>query len=151
MDKKDFAGIMDMAIAAEVESYEFYRDVAAKVADAGLKKIFQDCAAEEKGHKTALENIKGKDIENFSFNVGVDYKISETVALPKLSLDMKPADAIALAMKKEEEAMKMYSRLADVTDEPPIKKVYVELAKMEEGHKEKMEAIYTSTAFGEVW
>ncbi|MCX5780134.1 MAG: ferritin family protein [Firmicutes bacterium] len=151
MDKKEFAAIMDAAIAAEVESYEFYRDVAAKVTDAGLKKIFQDCADEEKGHKIALETIKLKDVETFSFKVGADYNIAATIELPRLSLDMKPADAVALAMKKEEEAMKMYSCLAECTDDTAVKKVYTELAKMEEGHKEKMEGIYTATAFPEVW
>ena len=42
-----------------------------------------------------------------------DYKVAETVDMPRLSLDMKPAEAIALAMKKEEEAMRMYLSLAN--------------------------------------
>lgn len=151
MDKKDFEGIMDMAIAAEIEAYEFYQAVAASVSDRSLKTIFQEFADEEKGHRTSLEGIKEKEIQNFSFSAGTDYKISEAVELPKLSMAMKPADAVALAMKKEEEAMKVYRSLAAATNDPEKQRVFASLAKMEEGHKTRMEGLYTQTAFPEVW
>lgn len=151
MDIKEFGSIMDMAIANEIEAFEFYSDVAAKVTDASMKKVFQELAAEEQGHKVSLENIKTKEIQNFSFTAGTDYKIAETVAMPKLSMDMKPADAIALAMKKEEEAMKMYTGIADAATDAEKKKIFMSLAKMEAGHKAKMEDLYNQTAFPEVW
>jgi rubrerythrin len=151
MDKREFESIMDMAIAGEVEAYQFYLDVANRVADASLKKIFGDFAQEEKGHEAMLGNIKEKEIQNFSFASGPDYKVSEAVDLPKLSLEMKPVDAITLAMKKEEAAMKMYNELAAATSDPEKQKIFTSLAKMEEGHKAKMENLYTQTAFPEVW
>jgi rubrerythrin len=46
------------------------------------------------------------------FSESRDYKVAETVDEPELSMDMKPADAFALAMKKEEEAMKQYTEMA---------------------------------------
>jgi rubrerythrin len=151
VEKKEFEAIMDMAIASEVEAYEFYRDVASKVANAGMKKVFNDLATEEAGHKASLENIKNKEIQNFSFTKGTDYKIAETVALPELSMDMKPADAIALAMKKEEAAMKMYTGLALAAAEPEKIKLFINLANMEAGHKAKMEGLFTQIAFPEIW
>ncbi|NMC28107.1 MAG: ferritin family protein [Syntrophomonadaceae bacterium] len=151
MDIKDFESIMDMAIAAEVEAFEFYNNVATTVADKGMKKIFQDLAKEEAGHKASLQNIKEKELQNFSFTAASDYKVAESMALPKLSMDMKPADAIALAMKKEEEAMKMYTGLALAATEPEKVKLFINLANMESGHKAKMEGFYTQMAFPEVW
>jgi len=151
MEKGEFESIMDMAIAGEVEAYQFYLDVANRVADASLKNLFGDFATEEKGHEEMLKNIKEKEVQSFSFMGAHDYKVSETVDLPKLSLEMKPADAIALAMKKEEEAMKMYNGLAAATSDPEKQKIFASLAKMEEGHKAKMEGLYTQTAFPEVW
>lgn len=151
MDNKEFEVIIDSAIAAEIEAYEFYRDVAATLSDRSLKMIFQEFADEEKMHRVALENIKEKEILNFSFASGADYKISEVVELPKLSVTMKPAEAIALAMKKEEEAMKIYMSLAAATNDPEKEKIFASLGKMEEGHKTKMEGLYTQTAFPEVW
>lgn len=151
MDIKEFDSIMDMAIAAEVEAFEFYSNVAAVVADAGMKKVFQELAAEESGHKVSLEAIKTKEKQKFSFTASTDYKIAETVAMPGLSMDMKPADAIALAMKKEEAAMKMYTGLAQAATDPERQKLFMNLANMESGHKAKMEDLYNQTAFPEVW
>jgi len=151
MNKKEFDGIINMAIAAEIDAYEFYKEVATTVSEPSLKILFQEFADEEKGHKTSLESIKEKEIRNFSFSAGADYKISEAVELPKLSMTMKPADAVALAMKKEEEAMKVYSSLATATNDPEKQRVFASLAQMEEGHKIRMEGLYNQTAFPEVW
>lgn len=162
MNKKEFEEIMDMVIAAEVESYEFYRDVASKSADEHVKKIFLQFAQDEQDHVAITKNIKAMDLETFSFCEGAgykiaqmcivgDYKISETVQMPKLSADLNPVEAIALALKKEEAAMNAYSSLAEVADDPEKKHVFAELAKMEEAHKVKIEDLYTNAAFGEVW
>lgn len=151
MDEKEFGRIMDMAIAAEIEAYEFYTEVAAAATEANMKKIFTDLADEESGHKVSLEKIKNKELQNFSFPAVTDYGISDMVEMPKLSMTMKPADAIALAMKKEEEAVKMYTGLANAAVDAEHKNVFMSLARMEAGHKAKMEDLYNQTAFPEVW
>ena len=98
-----------------------------------------------------LESLKSKQIQKFTFRGVADYKIAETVDTPKLSMNMKPADAIALAMKKEEESRKMYECFAKAATEEEELHLFMNLAKMEQGHKAKMEELYTQTAFGEVW
>jgi rubrerythrin len=151
MDKKEFERIMEQAIEAEVESYEFYRDVANKATNPAVKQLFIEFAREEHGHKEQLEEIKAKGMQDFDFAGAADYKVSETVDLPPLSAEMKPTDAIALAMKKEEAAVKIYSHLASSVSDPAIQKIYTELAQMETEHKARMEDLYTNMAFGEVW
>lgn len=151
MDKNEFNAIMEMAIAAEMEAHEFYKNVAATVSDASLKMIFKEFAEEEQGHRNILEGIKENEKQNFSFSIGPDYKVSEVVQLPQLTMTMKPSDAIALAMKKEEEAMKIYKSFAAASNDPEKQQIFTSLAVMEEGHKTKMEALYTQTAFPEVW
>jgi len=64
---------------------------------------------------------------------------------------MKPYDAIGLAMKEEEEAMQMYQALADSSTSEDQKKMFLALANMERGHKVKLEELYTSMAYPEVW
>jgi rubrerythrin len=64
---------------------------------------------------------------------------------------MKFVDAIVLAMKKEEEAMIMYRRFADASSNPEQKEMFLQLARMEQGHKARLETIYTDTAFVEAW
>ncbi len=64
---------------------------------------------------------------------------------------MKPADAIALAMKNEEEAMKQYSVLADACSDHDLKNVFLDLAAMEREHKFKMEKAFVDIGYPEVW
>lgn len=151
MNVRQFNGIMNRAIEAEAEASEFYRDVAGRINDPAVKQLFADFANEEYEHKKQLEEIKSKEIYDFNFNGAQDFKVSESVDLPRLSTKMKPLDAIALAMKKEAEAIKTYSQLAAFTRDPGKQKIYSELAEMEQEHKARMEALYTNTAFPEVW
>lgn len=151
MDNREFNVIMKQAIEAEAEAHEFYLDVAGKISDPAVKKLFADFASEEYEHQKQLEEIKSKEIHGFDFNRVHDFKVSETVDLPRLSTKMKPVEAIALAMKKEEEAIKTYIRLANHASDPESQRIYYELAQMEQGHKARMENLYTNTAFPEVW
>jgi len=151
MDNREFNGIMTQAIASETEAYEFCRDVAGKVPAPAVKQLFTEFASEEYEHKRKLDEIKAEDVQDFHFSETQDFKVSETVGLPRLSANMKPVDAIALAMKKEEEAVKTYSQLAAFSSDPEKQKIYSELADMEQEHKARMEYLYTNTAFPEVW
>lgn len=60
-------------------------------------------------------------------------------------------DAVALAMKKKEEAMKLYERLANSTNNQEAKELFLDLADLEQLQKTKLEELYTSTAYPEVW
>jgi rubrerythrin len=64
---------------------------------------------------------------------------------------MKPADAIALAVKNVQEAMDMYTKMADCSTDAEQKKMFQSLANMEQGHKVKLEDTFTNMAFPEVW
>jgi len=143
--------ILNMAIQDEVEAFEFYDSVAQKVSDRSLKQIFSELAGEERKHRQLLQSFINNPAVPLRFKEEIDYKVSESVALPQLNIEMKPADAIALAMKKEEEAMKAYYELARVSSNPAQSQVFLELATMEQGHKTKLEKLYTSMAFPEVW
>jgi len=85
------------------------------------------------------------------FDETVDYKVSETVDKPTLSLDMRPADALALAMKNEEDAMRMYAAFAIASSDQNQKKMFHDLSTMEKGHKTTIEKYYVNVAFPEVW
>lgn len=151
MNLNQYKEIIEFAIAGEIEAQEFYKVAANKINDPYLKEMFEQFAKDEKGHEKILKGILSKDTINEYFNESTDYKVAETVDTPKLSTDMKPADAIALAMKKEEEAMKQYTDLAEACIDPGQKKVFLDLAAMERGHKLKMEKAFVNIGYTEVW
>ncbi len=150
MKVEKYKEIISFAVGNEIEAYEFYKGVSEKTADSNLKAIFKDLAFEEKKHKDSLEALLSQ-AKPLHFDETKDYKVSETLDKPKLTLGMKPADAIALAMKNEEEAMHMYSSLAIASSDSEQKEMFQSLARMEQGHKAKLEDMYTSIAFPEVW
>jgi rubrerythrin len=151
MDEKAFVDAVEMAIENEIEAYEFYQGVATQVSDEDMKELFLHFAEEESKHKSLLENVLIKGSFDLIPKETRDYKVSEAIDLPKLSTDMKPEDAIVLAMKKEEVAMKHYSDLAEVSADKDLKKLFEDLAGMEREHKFKLENVFVERGYPEVW
>lgn len=151
MTREELKEIIAFAVENEVDAYEFYRDAAERLEDQGLKQTFKDLAEDELEHKKFLEEFLENNTDEINIDVEADYKVSETVEKPPLSMDMSFADAIQLAMKNEEEAMDMYQQLADAVTDEKEKNIFIGLRDMEKMHKTKLEDIYVNAAFVEVW
>ncbi len=151
MKSMGFKEILSVAVGNELESHEFYKSAAKKSAHADLKAIFAELAQEELTHKAQLEGYLNGVGSTLQFKAGADYKVSESVQLPTLSPTMSFAEGVALAMKKEQDAMEMYRQFAEASANPQQKETFMQLANMEQGHKAKLEALYTNAAFAEAW
>jgi rubrerythrin len=151
MDLQEYKKIVALAIGEEIAASLFYQEASDKVEDPYLKKMFAEFADDERGHKRILEKILNSESIKQYFRDSVDFKVAETVVKPELSMQMKPADAIALAMKNEEDAMNQYLQMAEACDDPDKKKVFEDLATMERGHKNKMEKAFVDIGYPEVW
>jgi rubrerythrin len=151
MNVEEYRKILSTAINKEIESYSFYRGIADKVKDANLKKLFAELAGEETKHRETLSGFLAKPTTSLKFDASRDYKIAETLKVPDLSPKLSPLDGIVIAIRKELEAMQMYTQLANRSTDPDQKKVFMELAAMERGHKARLEDIYTNMAFPEAW
>ena len=144
--------LIDFAIEQEHEAYNFYKSAAEKVANPGVKKTFQDLAEEEHGHANLLEMYKkNKTISEIFKRQTVDYKITETQDMPALSILMKPAEAIAIAMKRELQAADLYRVLAANAANETEKEALLDLANMEMGHKHRLENIFVEIGYPEVF
>ncbi|MDD1675382.1 MAG: ferritin family protein [Methanomicrobiales archaeon] len=138
-------------MSREVESYSFYRGAADKVKDAGLKKTFTELAGEETKHREFLQGLLAKPVKDLHFDTHQDYKVVDAVPTPPLTTNLKPLDGMVIAIKKELEAMQMYTQLSKLSTDAGQKKLFAELATMEKGHKTRLEDIYTNMAFPEAW
>ncbi len=146
-----FTEIIQYAIDREIEAETFYLEIAAKTKHEALRGMFVGFAAEEKRHQEMLKGTLDSNETSLQFKPVTDYKISDTVEKAELTEGMTMADVFSIAMKKEEEAMKMYQQLANDSTSDESKKLFNSLAAMEQGHKVKMEKIYTDVAYNEVW
>jgi len=151
MNQDEFKKIISNAITQEVEAFTFYSSVSEKAKDESLKKLFKSLADDEEKHKRTLEGYLTRSADRMHFSASVDYKVADALPTPPLTPDLKPVDGLVIAIKKELEAMQMYTQLANASAEDEQKKVFLELASMERGHKSRLEDVYTNMAFPEAW
>ena len=151
MKADDAKKIISLAIDREVEAFTFYHTISEKVKDKALKSLFAELAGEEKQHREFLQGILTKKVMTMQFEAKADYKVADTLKTPDLTPDLKPIDGLVIAIKKELEAMQMYTQLAKLSTDSEQKMLFDQLATMERGHKARLEDIYTNMAFPEVW
>ncbi|OPY90766.1 MAG: putative trifunctional 2-polyprenylphenol hydroxylase/glutamate synthase subunit beta/ferritin domain-containing protein [Syntrophus sp. PtaU1.Bin208] len=151
MTQDEYKKIISQAIEKEIEAHGFYLSVSDKVADTSLKSLFKELAEDEQLHRRTLEGFLARGPEEFHFSESKDYKIVDAVPTPALTVDLKPVEGLVIAIKKELEAMQMYTQLANSSTDEAQKSIFSELASMERRHKSKLEDLYTNMAFPEVW
>jgi rubrerythrin len=151
MGQNAYLAILDSAIDSEIEAARFYADVAEQTTNSFLKELFSTFSKEEQKHRRLLEGFRSDPKAVIHFDKVPDFGVSQTVPEPILSIEMQPADAIALAMKKEESAMQQYTQLANACKDANQMKIFLELAAMEREHKAKMEAAFVDIGYPEVW
>ncbi len=142
--------ILDFAIGQEQESVDFYTELSGRMDRPWMSKIFQDFAKEEMGHKKKLMDIKaGKLLLSAEAKV-LDLKIGDYLVDVESTTDrLDYQQALVIAMKKEKKAFKMYSDLAEATDDENLKAVFLSLAQEEAKHKLRFEIEYDDVIMSE--
>ena len=143
--------MFDLATQREVEANRFYREVSEQTSNARVREIFADLARQEKAHEALLTGFKHDPSAPLRFVPPPNYKVAEATAAGSPSADMKPADAIALAMRRELEAMRFYDELAAMSSDPETRAVCESLAAMEANHKHRLEVLFVEIGYPEVW
>lgn len=147
----EIAAILEAAIRSEEEAHDFYVEVAQRATNPVVIQTFSELAGDELGHKIFLTGCLKDSCLLEEIASGPDYKVAEATPLPELSIDMTPADAVALAMKKEEQAAREYESLAKVAPSPEMKKLFENLARMEVSHKTRLEKLFVDIGYPEVF
>lgn len=140
MAKTSVDEILDFAIAEELSANRFYTQLAAKMENEAMRKVLEDFAQEELGHKATLEGIKqGQAVEASEV---ADLKIADYLVDVEPRGDMDYQDALVLAMKSEEAAFKLYSELAANCQDQSLRETFSLLAQQEAKHKHRFEVEY---------
>jgi len=142
MNFNSFDEIIDFAIKGEEEAYQIYTDLASKMDRPHLRKIFEDFAREELGHKRKLTAIKGGVIDMPKVKPVLDLEIGDYLVDVEPSADMTFQDALIIAMKKEKKAFKLYSDLAEKVDDESLHNLFLILAHEEAHHQLRFEIEY---------
>jgi rubrerythrin len=148
---KTFAEVISFAIMREEESHDFYRDLAGKTKDLFMQEIFLDFAEEEMKHRNILKNLDVKGLERIYENIikNIDeLNVSESLKDVSAAPDMDFKKLLVVAMKREEISQRLYSFLAETSDDNDLSLLFVGLAKEEAKHKLRIEKTYNQL-FGE--
>jgi len=139
----DYYEVLELAIAKEIEAYNFYLALADRVEDRQMRRIFEDLAKEELEHKAKLELEVMKTgrtvaVERKPLRPERDYILSDDES----PLDMDYKDMLLLGIEKEEAAFRTYVNLsASVLDEES-REVLLAIAEEEVKHKLRFETEY---------
>ncbi len=143
VEPDDYYEVLELAIAKEIEAYNFYLALADRVEDRQIRKALKDLAKEELEHKAKLELEVMKTgrtvaVERKLLRPERDYILSDDES----PLDMDYKDMLLLGMEKEEAAFRTYVNLsASVLDEES-REVLLAIAEEEVKHKLRFETEY---------
>jgi rubrerythrin len=142
--------ILDFAIAREEEANRFYTELAKRMERPEMRKVFEDFAKEEHGHKAKLEAVKKGE-----FTISSDEEDVPSMEIADYVVDVEPkpdtsyAEALIVAMKKEKAAYKLYLDLAMVAEAEELTNMFLSLANEEAKHKLRFEIEYDDVVLKE--
>ncbi len=132
---------LDFAIASEKEAEAFYKEWSQKAKDPAVKGLFAELAGVEHGHMEMLSQITPEEMAASAADLATaGLGLSDMLVAVKASTKLSLQEAMILAMKREEGAVKLYTRLAELNGE--ARSLFEALAKEEGRHKAKLEAEY---------
>ncbi|MCK5246723.1 ferritin family protein [Candidatus Bipolaricaulota bacterium] len=131
---------LDFAIAKEKEAEAFYKEWSQKAKDPAVQGLFAELAGVEHGHMEILSQITPEEMAAGGDSTVSKLNLSDLLVDVKASPKLNVQEAMILAMKREEGAVKLYSRLAEMNGE--ARSLFEALAKEEGRHKAKLEAEY---------
>ncbi len=149
MEKKRLDFVIDVAIEREEEAHAFYIDLRDRVEDATAKDTLDFLAKEEQKHRDFLVAYRDGKVaaDGLRLAESIDYKIAEHLDEPDLEKDMETKDVYLVAAHRELGSYHFYRSLADIHPEGEVKDILLKIAAEEMKHKEKVEYLYSNTAF----
>ena len=144
MTIESFEVLIEFAIEKEREAAAFYTDLAGQTSFSGVKESLLEMAKEEKKHESLLKNLGGNKalLEEYKFKWIPDMKRSDYMIELKYEDGMNYVDILRLAMKREEQALKLYNELQKKSDNPENIELLKVLCQEEAKHKLFLEGLY---------
>ena len=140
---------VNLAIEREIEAYNFYMEIYDIISDSTAKEALLWIAGEEKKHKEFLISYReGKIAEGMlRLSEAEDQRIAEHVAAPEVKLLLDTKDVYLIAAHRELDSYNFYIEFAKLHTDGTLKEIILRIANEELKHKEKVEYLYTNTAF----
>lgn len=137
--------VYEYAMKVEKEGEAYYREMAAKAQNSGLKRIFTMLADEEVKHFNIFKSMmKKEDMDLDKLDLITDTKtIFQTLTEEKdnVSLDAEHIEYYKDAIAREDNSHDFYATKAQELEDANEKKVFLQIADEEIKHKKVLEEI----------
>ena len=134
--RKEIADLIHEAMDQHELARDFYHRLSHRVSHADTRDMFEYLAQEAEENKTRLHQCltpEGCPVVPPAH----DLHLAEHLKVPKVSEDLSPKGALALALKRSEGLCRFYQSLLELQPEGEIRRRLEYLARAESGHKEK--------------
>jgi rubrerythrin len=144
MTFESFEVLIGFAIEKEREAAAFYAKLSRQTSFSGVKEALLEMEKEEKKHESMLKDLESNKalVQEYNFKWIPDMKRSDYMVEMKYEDGMNYTDILRIAMKREEQALKMYNKLQKKTDNPEHIKILKVLCQEEAKHKLFLEGLY---------
>lgn len=148
--------IFEFAMQMELDGEKFYRELAGKSSNKGLKKIFTALADEEVGHYNVFKNIKEHsdlDIKETTIledskNIFIEMKNTGNI---DVQADVEQKEAYQIALDMEKKAYTFFEDKSKEAENPGEKKLLEAIAREERRHYRLIEGIIDFISRPETW
>lgn len=149
MQEQSLKSLIETAIKNEEEARAFYLGLHDLVEDKLARETLQFLAGEELAHKQFLEAyLKGeRKFTALGLETPVDYHVAQYADKPDPKKNMKSSEVYLVAAHREWNSYNFYKGLASLQPEGEAKDMLLRMANEELKHKEKVEYLYSNTAF----
>jgi len=149
MEDQSLKSLIEIAVKNEEEAHIFYLGLADIVEDKVAKETLAFLASEELAHKIfLLSYLKGdKKFSALPLAETVDYHIAQYADKPDIKKNMNSSEVYLVAAHREWNSYRFYMGLASMQPEGEAKAMLQKMADQEMKHKEKVEYLYSNTAF----
>lgn len=149
MEAQSLQSLIETAIRNEEEARAFYLGLHDLVEDALARETLEFLAGEELAHKEFLQAyLKGeKKFTALAMDTPIDYHVAQYADKPDPKKNMKSSEVYLVAAHREWNSYNFYKSLAALQPEGEVKQMLDAMANQELKHKEKVEYLYSNTAF----
>ncbi|HUU06565.1 MAG TPA: ferritin family protein [Patescibacteria group bacterium] len=149
MEKQSLQSLIEKAVKNEEEARAFYLGLFDLVRDPQAKETLKYLADEELAHKEfLLAYLKGeKKFVALAMDAPIDYHIAQYADKPDLQKNMNSSEVYLVAAHREWNSYNFYKGLAEAQPAGEVREMLLQMANQELKHKEKVEYLYSNTAF----
>jgi len=134
--------VLNRAIGKETEAQMMYEIYAGKVKDNEARKLLEELAKEELGHKLALEKVDPDRPGTFTAPEIAGGEFAEFFDKPEISKGATMQEVLQYAIAEETDAFNFYSTITKYTDDESFVNLLNRLASEEKKHKQKLARLY---------